>query len=280
MTHLTLTDKQRADYRDQGFLGPLPLMSVEEMTGLRPELEAVLGTVGLASAPSAEQTRGRLASLVEAKEGKNPVPAIESRHLDSPLVHRLCTHPSLLAVARALYGDDLLLWRSTFIAKASGGPEFRWHQDWGGVFSPGEEYGLEPPLHFTFWIAISDVTPEAGCLQFVPGVRAVLSAVPSDKSAARATMLVPDDFVEGRPIVPMPLRPGECVVFTDRALHSSGINQSGRTRLGLAVRLTLPSVQVRPHFPGHACQIVSGEDRVGLNQITQPPRDERSVTSR
>lgn len=279
MEPLALSDQQRADYRDQGFLGPLPLMSVEEMARLRPALEAVLESTGLAPAPSAEQSQGRLASLVEAKEGGSPVPSIESRHLDSPLVHRLCTHPNLLSVARALYGEDLLLWRSTFIAKASGGPEFRWHQDWGGVFSPGDEYGLEPPLHFTFWIAISDVTPEAGCLQFVPGVRAVLPAVPADRSAARATMLVPDDLVEGRRTVSMPLRPGECVVFTDRALHSSGINRSGERRLGLAVRLTLPSVRVRSHFPGHTCQIASGQDRVGLNEITQPPRDEAGITS-
>ncbi|MFI5758520.1 phytanoyl-CoA dioxygenase family protein [Streptomyces sp. NPDC051569] len=271
MTDSILTERQREDYRAQGFVGPLTLMPVDEMEALRPALTEVLNSPGLAPAPPAEQVAGRLASLVADQGGDSPVPYIESRHLDSPVVHRLCTHPALLSAARALYGEDLLLWRSTFIAKADGGPEFQWHQDWGGVYAPGEEYGLEPPLHFTFWIAISDVTEESGCLRFVPGTRAVLPARPHG-AGQRATLLVEDDQVDSSTAVSMPLRPGQCAVFTDRALHASGVNVSGERRLGLAVRLTVPSVKVRPHFPRHSCVVVSGEDRAGLNTLTTPAR--------
>jgi non-heme Fe2+,alpha-ketoglutarate-dependent halogenase len=230
-----------------------------------------LRTPGLAPAPPAELVAGRLAALVDSGPGTSPVPYIESRHLDSPVVHRLCTHPALLSAARALYGQDLLLWRSTFIAKADGGPAFQWHQDWGGVFTPGDEYGLEPPLHFTFWIAISDVPEDSGCLQFVPGTRAVLPARPQG-DGSRATLLIDDEAVDSSKAVAMPLRPGQCAVFTDRALHASGPNTSGNQRLGLAVRLTVPSVKVRPHFPQHACVVVSGEDRAGLNSLVAPSR--------
>ncbi|MEW1911915.1 phytanoyl-CoA dioxygenase family protein [Kitasatospora sp. NPDC085895] len=267
-----LTQQQRDSYREQGFLGPLTLMSVAEMEALRPELAAVLDTPGRAPAPAAEQVEGRLAGLVAGRSGgESPVPYMESRHLDSPAVHRLITHPALLAAARALYGEDLLVWRSTFIAKASGGPEFQWHQDWGGVYAPGEEYGLEPPLHFTFWIAVSDVTEDSGCLRFVPGTRAVLPARPSGPGR-RATLLVPPEHVDESRAVSLPLRPGQCAVFTDRALHASGVNTSGTERLALAVRMTVPAVKVRPHFPGHACTLVSGQDRAGLNRLAEPPR--------
>jgi non-heme Fe2+,alpha-ketoglutarate-dependent halogenase len=261
---------QLRQFRTDGFLGPIDLMSPAEMAELRPQIDEVLATPGRAPAPSDDQSRGRLSSLVAQRDGGSPVPFIECRHLDSPVVHRLCTHPRLLAVAQALYGEDLLLWRSTFIAKASGGPEFRWHQDWGGVHAPGEEYGLEPPLLFTFWIALSEVTEQNGCLQFVPGTRAVLAARPSN-AGAKATLLVDDDTVDTSQARPMPLRPGQFVVFTDRALHASGPNISHAERLGLAVRFTLPSVQVRGHFPGHACVVASGSDRVGLNTLVAPP---------
>jgi non-heme Fe2+,alpha-ketoglutarate-dependent halogenase len=271
MSDSVLTEQQRRDFREQGFIGPVTLMSVEEMEALRPALTEVLASPGLAPAPAAEQVAGRLASLVDAGPGDSPVPYIESRHLDSTVVHRLCTHPSLLSAARSLYGEDLLLWRSTFIAKADGGPEFQWHQDWGGVYAPGEEYGLEPPMHFTFWIAISDVTEDSGCLQFIPGTRAVLTARP-DGSGQRATLLVDDEKVDRSKAVGVPLRPGQCAIFTDRALHASGVNASGAQRLGLAVRLTVPSVKVRPHFPRHACVVVSGEDRAGLNTLAAPAR--------
>lgn len=268
MSETTLTEQQRDDFRTRGFAGPITLMSVEEMEALRPALNDVLRTPGLAPAPAPEQVVGRLAALVADQGGDSPVPYIESRHLDSPLVHRLCTHPVLLSAARALYGEDLLLWRSTFIAKADAGPAFQWHQDWGGVYAPGEEYGLEPPLHFTFWIAVSDVTEDSGCLQFVSGTRAVLPARPH-VSGERATLLVDDDMVDQDRVVSMPLRPGQCAVFTDRALHASGVNMSGSRRLGLAVRLTVPSVKVRPHFPRHTCVVVSGEDRAGFNTLTE-----------
>ncbi|MEU7524215.1 phytanoyl-CoA dioxygenase family protein [Saccharothrix sp. NPDC042600] len=265
-----LAPERLRHYRDDGFLGPLTLMSPAEAAALRPQLDRVLATPGPAPAPTVEQARGRLSTLVAQRDGSSPVPFIECRHLDSPVVHRLCTHPRLLAVARALYGEDLLLWRSTFIAKAVGGPEFSWHQDWGGVYAAGEGYGLEPPLLFTFWIALSEVTEDNGCLRFVPGVREVLPARPASPGA-RATPLVDQGQVDTTAVRTMPLRPGQFVVFTDRALHASGPNVSGVERLGLAVRYTLPAVRVRGHFPGHACVLASGVDTVGLNALADPP---------
>ncbi|WHM37880.1 phytanoyl-CoA dioxygenase family protein [Streptomyces sp. BPTC-684] len=266
---LPLDERNRDLFRDQGFLGPLTLMTPEEMAALRAELEAVLRTPGRAPSPDAEQSRGRLADLMAPRNGGSPVPYVESRHLDSPAVHRLCTHPALLSAARSLYGEDLVLWRSTFIAKAPGGPDFRWHQDWGGVFAPGDEYGLEPPLAFTFWIAISEVSEDNGCLRFIPRTRAVLPAAPG--SGRRATLLVDDGAVDASGAVAVPLRPGQCVAFTDRALHASGPNLSGAERLGLAVRFTVPAVRVRPHFPGHAVQLVSGRDTANLNTLAAAP---------
>jgi non-haem Fe2+, alpha-ketoglutarate-dependent halogenase len=266
-----LSEEERTRFRDQQFLGPITLMSPAEMDELRPRLEHVLQAPGRAPAPSAEQSKGRLATMVASPDGQNPVPFIECRHLDERVVYELCIHPQLLAVARVLYGDDLLLWRSTFIEKAVGGPEYLWHQDWGGVYGPGDEYGLEPPLLFTFWVAISAATVENGCLRFVPGIRRVVPAEPA-AAGPRATMLIPDGLVDESLSVAMPLLPGQCVVFTDRAVHSSGTNLGGASRLGLAVRFTIPAVRVRPHFPGHACVLVSGRDSLGLNTLEAPPR--------
>lgn len=262
-----LDDTQRDRYRADGFLGPIDLMTPAEMGALRLELEEVLTTRGRAPAPPAAASSGRLVEMLPSATGDSPVPYIESRHLDSEVVHRLCTHPALLAVARRLYGEDLVLWRSTFIQKAQGGPEFHWHQDWGGVFGHQEaEYGLEPPLSFSFWIAISEATVANGCLRFIPGARRVLKSVPSGPGA-RATLLVDESEVDESKAVDMVLRPGQCVVFTDRALHASGTNTSGATRMALAVRLTVPAVRVRPHFPDHACVLVSGRDTAHLNKL-------------
>lgn len=267
----TYADIDRDQFRTSGYLGPIDLMTPAEMAELRPSLEQVLRTVGSAPTPPAGASDGRLAQMLPASAGGSPVPFIECRHLDTELVLRLATHPVLLGVARSLYGEDLVLWRSTFILKGEGGPSFRWHQDWGGVFGrddPG--YGLEPPMSFSFWIAITEAAPDNGCMRFVPGVRRVLPSMPAG-SGPRATLLTDPAEVDESKAVDMPLQPGQCVVFTDRALHSSWTNVSGVPRLALAVRFTVPSVRVRPHFPGHACVLVSGRDTVGLNALVEPP---------
>jgi hypothetical protein len=268
-----VTAADRDVFRQQQVLGPITLMEPHEMALLRPRLEDVLGRPGFAPAPSHEASAGRLSSLLASRNGGSPVPYVECRHLDSRTVYDLCTHPVLLECARSLYGEDLLLWRSTFLEKAAGGPEFRWHQDWGGVFAADEPYGLEPPLLFTFWIAISEATEDNGCLEFIPGLGHVIPGVRAS-GEARATLLIPESELDTSRAVSMPLRPGQCVVFSDRAVHSSKSNRADLPRLGLSARFTLPAVQVRPHFAGHACVLASGRDTVGLNTLVPPPAHE------
>lgn len=269
---VSATADDRDLFRKQQVLGPITLMPPEEMADIRMRLEKELQRPGLAPALSTAASAGRLSSLVGGRNGGSPVPYIECRHLDSRTVYDLCTHPVLLGWARSLYGDDLLLWRSTFIEKAAGGPEFRWHQDWGGVFAPGDGdcYGLEPPLLFTFWIAISEASEDNGCLEFIPGISRVVPGVPASGDA-RATLLIPESALDTSAAVSMALRPGQCVVFTDRAVHASKANGAELPRLGLAVRFTLPAVQVRPHFDRHSCVLVSGRDTARFNKLTGPP---------
>jgi ectoine hydroxylase-related dioxygenase (phytanoyl-CoA dioxygenase family) len=44
--------------------------------------------------------------------------------------------------------------------------------------------------------------------------------------------------------VPVVLRPGEFVLFTDQLMHRSIRNTSGQVRLALTLRLTQPSVHI------------------------------------
>ncbi|XHR80846.1 MAG: hypothetical protein ACFKPT_21715 [Gloeotrichia echinulata GP01] len=44
------------------------------------------------------------------------------------------------------------------------------------------------------------------------------------------------------------LRPGEFVLFTDNLVHRSILNQSGKVRLSLTLRLTQSGVKVLPGY--------------------------------
>ncbi len=73
------------------------------------------------------------------------------------------THLGLVAIARHLIGDDIILWGTTIFGKpARGGKETPWHQD-------GEYYPIRPLEVLTIWIPLDDVTPENGPMRFIPG---------------------------------------------------------------------------------------------------------------
>jgi len=265
-----LSSEQIATYRRDGFIGPLRWGSAQEAAALVVALDEVLRRPGVVTPAEARGRDGRLSSILQRVDSPDPTPYTECRHLDSPQVWALCAHPAVLCVARRIYGPDLLVWRSSLIEKVAGTPEFRWHQDWGGVFRRGDDYGLEPPLHFSAWLALTPADEENGCVFFIPGTRAVLPTVPASE-APGASALVAGSRIDERRAVPMRLSPGEFVLFSDRVVHGSPPNRSGARRLALAVRYTLPMVAVRPHFSGHRVILACGEDRVGVNPLARPP---------
>ena len=69
-----LTKREIARFRTQGYLGPYPLCSVEEMADLRPAIERVLET--------------------DPPDSKN---RIHNRHLDSRVIYDLSTHAEILS---------------------------------------------------------------------------------------------------------------------------------------------------------------------------------------
>jgi len=61
-----------------------------------------------------------------------------------------------------LIGPDILVYTATFFIKEAESPTFAaWHQD-------ATYFGLDPYEHvFTAWVALSDASAEAGCMEVV-----------------------------------------------------------------------------------------------------------------
>lgn len=256
-------------YRRDGYVGPLRLFPADDMPEIERSVRSVLATTGIAPPRSPEQEAGRLAEKLGEGGIQSVVPYIECRHLDSRAVYEISTNSVIIDLVSSILGPDILLWRSTFIAKPAGVGEFSWHQDYGGVYSVGTEYGLEPPLHVSIWLAVTKASKENGCLRFVPRTRAVLPTVISD--GVSATPLLDVKTVDEGSTINMELEPGQFVIFSDRVVHSSWPNTSGSDRLGLALRFTAPFVKVRPHFRGHRPVLVSGVDQTGTNDLAPTP---------
>ncbi len=55
----------------------------------------------------------------------------------------------------------------------------------------------------------------------------------------------------------------------ERTLHHSDLNHSDKRRMGVTSRVTVPFVKVYQKQP---LILVSGSDRMGFNQLADPPR--------
>ena len=235
-TNYQLSGEEMERFRKQGYLGPYTLCSPEEMRDMRPEIEKVLKT----DAPDHQ-----------VKE--------HNRHLDYPLIHELATHPAIVKRMAALYGPDLLLWRTNFFVKEPGAKEIPWHQDFN-------YWPLEPPIIISAWIAVDAATLENSCLQIIPGShRKVVPHVKATSDMAFGQM-GDLDFVDTSNCVNLEMQPGEFVLFNERTLHHSDANRSAKRRIGLAVRVIVPIVKVLEwDAPLHELIVIHGEDAVQFN---------------
>jgi ectoine hydroxylase-related dioxygenase (phytanoyl-CoA dioxygenase family) len=243
-----LSKEEVLRFREQGYLGPYEAFSPVEIDLLR---EAVFDRVLQTDSPLAPSR-------------------FQSRHLDQPVVYDLCTHPAIVERITGLLGRDLILWRSNLFVKEPGGKEIPWHQDIN-------YWPIEPPLNVTAWMALDDVTTENSCVQLIPGSHTSLvphvSVSPDAGVDPDFAEMADPAYVDTGNLVNMELRPGQFFLFTEKVLHHSDPNRSGKRRAGLAIRVTVPFVKVdhARMFPGHRVVVISGEDRFGLNDVGSPP---------
>lgn len=241
-----LGSEELTQFRDQGYSGPHVLCSPDEMALVREQIDRVVFT-------SQGAIEGHFAY---------------ARHLDSPIVFDLCSHPAIVQRIGSLYGPDLVLWNSSFWIKNPGDPAIPWHQDI-------HYWRMEPPVNVTAWLAITEVKASNACVRILPeSNRSIVPHVPAKGEFIWEQMADPARVDETKAI-DMELRPGEFFIFNDRLMHSSRANRSSERRIGLGARFTLPFVKLYqdevPLFPGHRAIVVSGEDRMGFNKVGPPP---------
>ncbi|MEM9388110.1 MAG: phytanoyl-CoA dioxygenase family protein [Pseudomonadota bacterium] len=149
-----LTAQQVRFFEDNGCVGPITLCSPAEAARIRRWIDRT----GFLHTASPIYASGSPRGGAEARDW----------HLVYPEVHALCTHPSMVAVMRALLGPDLLLWRSQFMRKEAGASALAWHQD--GSFPGGKMIpALDPAKTVSAWLAIDSAQVDNGCVWVVPG---------------------------------------------------------------------------------------------------------------
>jgi Phytanoyl-CoA dioxygenase (PhyH) len=155
-----LTPAQIEQYREEGCVFPIRVMSETEAAELRGRLEAF-----------ERRTSGPLKGDLRHKS-----------HLLFAWLAELVRRSAILDAIEDLHGPDLLCWTTNFFIKEAGDPAFgSWHQD-------STYWGLSTPDVVTAWVAFTPATEANGAMEYIPGSHK-LDQIPHRDTFAKHNLL-------------------------------------------------------------------------------------------
>ena len=251
-----LTQEQVASYRYNGFLFPIPALSPDEIATCLAGLERLETELGCPVAEADVKWRSHA-------------------YAHSPWFNDLVRHPRILNAIEDVIGPNILVWTSTFFIKEPHSPTYAaWHQD-GGYF------GLEPREQVCAWVALTDATEEAGCMEqlsFRGSPRLYHhSALGLANSINRAGQTIMDAFDDSNPVA-MALPAGSISLHHELAVHRSAPNRASHRRVGIGLNYIPTRVRVDGPVRVKA-MLVRGEDTSGHFDLFDPPTAERDAAA-
>jgi len=229
-----LTPEQVEQFRREGYLSPVRVMSEEAATAVREKLQAY-----------EQSTGGPLRGEFRHKS-----------HLLFKFLSDVVHDEKIVDAIEDLYGADLLCWTTNFFIKEANTPAFvSWHQD-------STYWGLSAPDVVTAWIALTESNQANGAMEVIPGTH-LMDQVPhkdtfDDNNLLSRGQEVAVD-VDASKAVRLDLRPGEMSLHHVRLVHGSPPNPSADRRIGFAIRYIPTSV--RQLHGEDAATLVRGTDR-------------------
>lgn len=209
----SLSPEQIAQYQHDGYLFPVDCLTPDEVRHFRSRLEEFEQAQG--------DTFGRLPDLVRSKS-----------HLLFTWMDELVRHPKVLDAVESIIGPNILLYHLTsWLKEPHETTHVSWHQD-------GTYFGLEPAEQITAWIALTNSTPEMGCIKLLPGTHAI-GQKPHDDTAVPGNLLSRGQTIRHRldydDYVMMPLKAGQVSLHHTHLVHCSEPNRTDRRRIGIGV---------------------------------------------
>jgi non-haem Fe2+, alpha-ketoglutarate-dependent halogenase len=240
-----LSKAQIEQFRDEGFLFPIRVLSTAEAEALRAKLERFERDSG---APLKGDLRHK-------------------SHLLFTWLAELARHSRILDAVEDLYGPDLLCWSSSFFIKEQESPAYvSWHQD-------STYWGLDKPDIVSAWVAFTTADEANGAMRVIPGSHR-LEQIPHRDTFAKHNLLTRGQEVavevDERQAVTIALEPGEMSLHHVRLVHGSPPNLSGDRRIGFALRY-LPT-SVRQIAGRDSATLVRGSDRFGHFELEPRPQ--------
>ena len=247
-----LTQAEVDSFRHDGFLFPIPALTHHEVAACLAGLHRLESDLGGPVAEADVKWRSHA-------------------YAHSPWFNDLIRHPRILDAVEDVIGPNILVWTSTFFIKEPHSPTFAaWHQD-------GTYFGLEPKEQVCAWVALTDASRAAGCMEQLSSRGAPRqyhhAALGLANSINRAGQTIVEALDASNPVA-MALPAGAFSLHHELAVHRSAPNHAAHRRIGIGLNYIPPHVRV--NGPVRCCaMLVRGEDRHGHFDLIDPPTAER-----
>ncbi len=198
------------DFKTEGALSPLEILSEEEV----------------------QFYRGKLTSFMDDHNWKLNAITRHKPHMYLNWAYQLGHHSKIIESIKPLLGEDILLWYSVLFVKAPQTTEYvPWHQD-------ATYWALNKNEGLTLWLALSDVNPENGCVEYIPGShlwKDFKHTINNNTNNLLARGQEISNF-NGQGVKPFSLKAGQASIHDVSLIHASKANCSDHPRLGIAFR--------------------------------------------
>ena len=205
-----LTSDQLNQYKEEGFIAPIDVLSSDEALKIRKEIENI-------ETNWPKELEGI---------GRNYV------HMISPVFDNVCHNTKILDAVESIIGKNILICGTTLFIKNPNQKGFvSFHQD-------AKYIGLEPHNWVTAWIAITDANEENGCMKMWSGSHKKSIQKHSQKFNEN-NLLTRGQTIDNVPIeetTSVILKAGQMSLHHPTIVHGSGLNKTEDRRIGFVVQ--------------------------------------------
>jgi len=205
-----LSSEQINQYKEDGYIAPINVLSKEEAEEIREEIEII-----------EKKWPNELDGL-----GRNYI------HLISPVFDKISHNSKILDAVESIIGKNILICGTTLFIKNPDQKGFvSFHQD-------AKYIGLEPHNWVTAWLAVTDANEENGCMRMWKGSHKEDLRNHNQKFDEH-NLLTRGQTVENVPInetTPVVLKAGQLSLHHPKIVHGSGPNNSLERRIGFVIQ--------------------------------------------
>ena len=234
-----LSSNQLKQYKEEGYLSPIDVLSSSEALEAREEIELIEKKI-----PHEINNSGRY-----------------NVHLISPKLDSIVHNTKILDAVESIIGKNILVCSTTLFIKNPNKKGFvSYHQD-------AKYIGLEPHNWVTAWVALTNSNENNGCMKMWP--RSHLDIKDHNEKFDEGNLLTRGQTVENVPeneIKSIELKAGQMSLHHPRIVHGSGINKSNDRRIGFVIQSYI-GTNVKQTLGKNSVQLARGEDKYNYHEV-------------